>query len=62
MEDTPFYNMYEVKTTNVEGGLAGNTESYDDDEDPAMATRLDRKVPMPKEIDNYVNASLMLPD
>ena len=42
----------------MEGGLAGNNE---DDDDPAMATVLDLKVPPPKVNDNYVNASVMLP-
>ena len=42
----------------MEGGLEGNNE---DDDDPAMATVLDLKVPPPKVNDNYVNASVMLP-
>ena len=42
----------------MEGGFAGNTE---DDKDPAMATGLNRKVPMPDANDNYVNASVILP-
>ena len=52
------YNMYENYTTYVEGGLEGNTE---DDEAPAMATGLDRKIPMSEANDNYVNASVMFP-
>ena len=52
------YPMYEDETTYVEGFLLGNTE---DDEDPDMATILDREVPMPEENDNYVNPSVMLP-
>ena len=50
--------MYDNHTTDVEGGLEGNTE---DDEDPAMSTELYRDFPTPEENDNYVNASLMLP-
>ena len=38
--------------------MAGNNE---DDEDPDMATGLDRKVPTPDANDNYVNALVMLP-
>ena len=44
MEDTPFYEMYEDNTTDVESGLAGKTKN---DEDPDMATGLDREVPTP---------------
>ena len=58
LEDTPLYEMYEDDTTDVSGGLAGNTEDYDD---PDMATGLDCEVPTPEVNENYVNASVMLP-
>ena len=50
--------MYEDDTTDVEGGLPGNSK---DDEEPAMATGLNRDVPTPEVNDNYVNDSVMLP-
>ena len=37
LEDTRLYEMYEYDTTDVECGLAGNTE---DEENPAMSTVL----------------------
>ena len=58
LEDTPLYEMYEDYTTDLKGGLAGNTK---DDEDPAMDTLLDREVPTPELNENYVNNSVMLP-
>ena len=36
-------------------------ENNEDDDDPAMDTLLDLKVPPPKVNDNYVNALVMLP-
>ena len=50
--------MYEDGTTDVEGGLEGNTEY---DEDPSIATGLDREVPTPEANENYVNTLVMLP-
>ena len=44
LEDTPLYEMCEDETTDAEGGLEGNTE---DDEEPAMDTGFEIKVPMP---------------
>ena len=58
LEDTPLNEMYEEFTTDVKGGLSGNTE---DDEDPAMDTRLDHEVPTPEVNEKYVNASVMFP-
>ena len=48
--------MYDDYTTDVEGGLAGNTESY---EEPAMSTGLDRELPTPEANDNYMNVSVI---
>ena len=50
--------MYEDETADVEGGIAGITE---DEEDPAMATGLDREVSTPEANEKYVNASVMFP-
>ena len=50
--------MYGDDTTDVEGGLAVNNK---DDEDPAIATGLDREVPTPEVNNNYVNALVVLP-
>ena len=58
LEDTPLYEIYEDDTTYVEVFFPGNNEY---NEDPVMATGLDRKVPMTEANDNYVNASVMLP-
>ena len=52
------YKIYEDDTTDVESGSAGNTE---DDEDPAMTTGLDRKIPTPEANGNYLNVSVMFP-
>ena len=57
LEDTILYEMYEDDTTDMEGGLSGNTEDY---EDPSMDTGLCRKVPTPELNVNYVNALVML--
>ena len=54
----PLYEMYEDDTIESEDGLTDKTK---DEEDPAMATGLDRKVPTPEVNDNDVNASVMLP-
>ena len=58
LEDTPLCEMYKYDTTDVEVGLAGNTE---DDEGPVMDNELDCNVLMPEVNDNYVNASVMFP-
>ena len=58
LEDTPLYEMYEDNTTDVGGGLAGNTKY---DEDPAMTTGLHLEVPTPEVNDNNVNVSVILP-
>ena len=58
LEDTPLYEMYEENSTDLEGVLAGNTK---DDEDPDMATVLDREVTTPELNENYVNTSVILP-
>ena len=48
--------MYYDDTTDVEGGLAGNTE-YNEELD--MATVLDSEVPTPKTNEKYVIASVI---
>ena len=45
LEDMPLYEMYQENTTYAEVGLKRKTE---DNEDPVMATRLDRNVPTPE--------------
>ena len=49
--------MYKYNTMDAEGGLSGNTE---ENEDPVIATGLDRKVPTPCVNYNYLNISVML--
>ena len=58
LEDTPLYDICEDDTTDVEGGFSGKTKY---DEDPDMATLLDRELPTPEVNDNYVKYSVMLP-
>ena len=58
LEDTPLYEMYEYKTTNAEGGLAGKNEDY---EDPVMSTVLYREFPTPEVNENYVNNLFIFP-
>ena len=49
--------MYEDNTTVADCGFTSNAE---DDENPVMATGVEREVPMPEVNYNYVNASVML--
>ena len=49
--------MYEDNDTHAECGLTSNAE---DDENPVMATGVERKVPTPEVNYNYVNASVVL--
>ena len=58
LEDTTLYDKYENNTTDPEGVLVEKTK---DNEDPVMATGLDREVPTPEANDKYVNALVMLP-
>ena len=58
LEDTPFYEMYEDDTTDVRDGLTDNNEY---DEEPVIATGLDREVPTSEVNDNDVNALIILP-